>query len=56
MSDLVGLLADIRKAGHQSAAHLISSNSELAILPSENNVCIAAHLILSNTVLATLAS
>ena len=56
MAALVGILAESRKAGRKSAAHLIHINTVLAILASENKVRIAAHLIHSNTAIATLAS
>ena len=56
MTALGGLLAESRKAGHKSAAHLIRINTPLATLSSENKVRISTHLIRSNTVLSTLAS
>ena len=56
MTALGRILTEIRKSGCKSAAHLIKSNTALAIFTSENKVRIAAHLICSNTALATLAS
>ena len=56
MAALVGILAESRKAGRKSAAHLIHINTVLAILASENKVRIAAHLIRRNNELAKLSS
>ena len=55
MKALGGILAERRKDGRKSAAHLIRSNTALATLASENKVRFAAHFISSNTMLVTLA-
>ena len=55
MAALVGILVELKKAGRKSSAHLIRSNTALAILVSENKVRIAEHLIHISTALATLA-
>ena len=55
-TSLGGLLEDIRKAVHKSAAHMICSNTALATLVSENKVRIAAPLIRRNNELAKLSS
>ena len=39
MTALGDLLAESRKAGRKSAAHLILNNTALATLASENKVC-----------------
>ena len=56
MTSIGGILAESRKAGRKSAAHMIRSNTALSTLASENRVLVPAHLIRINNVLATLAS